>query len=83
MWPLADSQPVQRSAGALWAAKRTGVLLAAQIDVNGQNQEVHRAILAGNTAFIFTNSSECLRVTQSRRPRGFEHRRQQQAAAVK
>lgn len=30
-----------------------------QIDVNGQNQEVHRAFLAGNTAFIFTNSSMC------------------------
>lgn len=29
-----------------------------QIDVQGQNQEVHRAFLAGNTAFIFTNSSE-------------------------
>lgn len=33
--------------------------LLLQIDVNGQNQEVHRAFLAGNTAFIFTNSSEC------------------------
>lgn len=28
-----------------------------QIDVNGQNQEVRRAFLAGNTAFIFTNSN--------------------------
>lgn len=31
--------------------------LVVQIDVNGQNQEVRRAFLAGNTAFIFTNSS--------------------------
>lgn len=32
-----------------------------QIDVAGQNQQVPRALLAGNTAFIFTNPSAVVR----------------------
>lgn len=30
-----------------------------QVDVGGQNREVPRAALMAQTAFIFTNSSEC------------------------
>lgn len=33
-------------------------LAGLQVDVNGENKEVPRAFLAGNTAFIFTNPSE-------------------------
>jgi hypothetical protein len=44
-----------------------------QVDVSGQNQEVPRAFLAGNTAFIFTNPSASWRRAAACRLLGCMH----------